>query len=332
MWYLVLLLLAKSEAAQTKCRALALSGGGSWGSYEGGVLRSFTNLLSAEETSYNFVVGTSAGAMNSLMMSQYPTGQEKQAVDFMQNLWFNINNSAVFQSWSGGIVDGLLYRPGLFDDSPLKRTMHGYIQTTLQRNISVGTCDLQDGTFYNFDQTIGLDNMVEATVCSASIPAFFPFQNFGGKQFIDGGTDYSIDIFTAVDKCLQVTPNQEEITVDMISCHHYHLQEESTDYKTFDVYSRTNSIKSYDKGMYELYYAFEAYPNVNFRYYVMPSTGLEGIPLEFGREAVSKSWNQGIGDSKNCIEKNIYAKDILNDWIANGGGKLSSKGIVHATE
>ena len=76
---MIYLLLIISTASSTTCKALVLSGGGSHGSYEAGVVNGLTYNSQAEDIAYNVVVGISTGAINSLLMSRFPMGQEFQA-------------------------------------------------------------------------------------------------------------------------------------------------------------------------------------------------------------------------------------------------------------
>ena len=134
--------------------------------------------------------------------------------------------------------------------------------------------------FTHYNESYGLYNMQEATVCSASIPAFFPYATFMGTHYMDGGVMYSIDIFEGVKRCLDVV-DEEDIIIDMTSTHKFNITNDNSTLDSVDVFWRTRSIGAYDHGMRYLYYAMIAYPKVNFRYFVMPSVHLPGIPLDF---------------------------------------------------
>ena len=67
------------------CRAIALSGGANKGAYEVGVMKGMVDLLPAEEVKWDVVTGVSAGAINAGGMSMFPTGMEKEMVDFEEH-------------------------------------------------------------------------------------------------------------------------------------------------------------------------------------------------------------------------------------------------------
>ena len=72
--------------------------------------------------------------------------------DFVVDVWRNLNgSSSIYQNWPGGIVDGLLFRPALYDTTPLKNTVSKYITKAPLRNIIVGATNLNSGEYKNFN-------------------------------------------------------------------------------------------------------------------------------------------------------------------------------------
>ena len=67
-------LIVEAYAAEPICRALAMSGGGSKGSFEAGVLYGMYHGLEnvGESFDYDVVTGVSAGAINTIGLSVYP--------------------------------------------------------------------------------------------------------------------------------------------------------------------------------------------------------------------------------------------------------------------
>mmetsp|Transcript_2074 Transcript_2074/g.1943 ORF Transcript_2074/g.1943 Transcript_2074/m.1943 type:complete len:292 (+) Transcript_2074:187-1062(+) len=283
-------------------------------------------MLPAQETQYNAVAGVSVGSLSSFMIAQYPMGQEAQASTALTNLWNSINgSSSVYVDWPGGIITGLTVERGLVDNSPLRKLMEKNWSGKFQRNITVGTTNLNTGHFDNYNETTGANNAIEMSICSASIPAFFPFQSFMGGNYVDGMVVYGIDIDSAVKRCYAVTGDYSKIIVDMLSDHHYALNQSNANMKSYEAYERANAIKKYDKGLFELYWALNAYPTVNFRYYIMPSTSLGAICLNFTKVSIDYNYNLGIKDANYIVSNNVYARDIVNQWIADNGGIIKDR-------
>ncbi len=90
------------------CLALALSGGGSKGSYQAGVLYGLVmNDADKSKYSYDIISGVSAGSINAFALSIFPKGEEVSMVKYISDTWANLKESNVFKRWSPfGIITG----------------------------------------------------------------------------------------------------------------------------------------------------------------------------------------------------------------------------------
>ena len=79
------------------CRILSMSGGGSKGAYEAGVVHSVANTLNGKDAEYDVVSGVSVGAINSAAFSLFAKGDEISLGEFMLDLWKNITNDKVYK-------------------------------------------------------------------------------------------------------------------------------------------------------------------------------------------------------------------------------------------
>jgi len=145
-------------------------------------------------------------------------------------------------------------------------------------------------------------------------------QTWNKVDYVDGGVIYMNDIGEAVERCYEVTGDYSKIIVDMLQCFRADLNGTKSDLKTLEVRSRVNEIKSFDKSMANLAWAITAFPQVNFRYYVQPSVSLGLIPLDFSHQALENNYNIGFKDAQNVVNKNIYARQIIDEWIASNNG------------
>lgn len=69
-----------------KCHALALSGGGSHGSYEAGVLWSLVKGK-PNDFKWDVITGVSAGSINALAISAFKIGDEMNMIEFLTETW-----------------------------------------------------------------------------------------------------------------------------------------------------------------------------------------------------------------------------------------------------
>ena len=70
---------AYSTANTDSCTALVLSGGGSNGAWEIGVLWGLVNYGNPDDFKYDVVSGISAGSINALALAGWEVGKEKEA-------------------------------------------------------------------------------------------------------------------------------------------------------------------------------------------------------------------------------------------------------------
>src|SRR4029077_14437432 len=97
-------------------RALVLSGGGSKGAFEVGVLQ---RLMGDQQLEDELLCGTSVGAINAAYLAQTPLGQPRDAVAELRALWGTVTTDKVHKSWFPfGKVSAFL-KPSVYDSQPL---------------------------------------------------------------------------------------------------------------------------------------------------------------------------------------------------------------------
>ncbi len=328
MWSVVWLVLLSVVKADQFCRALALEGGGSLGAYQVGVMIGMTEVLPGPDIEWNVVTGISTGALNSAGVSHFPMGQETEMAQFMKNVWLNLNSSkSVFVDWNIlGPAYGLIFEPGMYNTAPLRKTLEGLVTTPPQRNVTVGSTNLNTGKFGNFNESLGMD-IIEAVMCSAAPPLFFPPQHFQNTIWADGGCICNLDVFSAIERCLDVVPDESQIIVDMIFCSGAHLAPlPAADKLTVTaVQSRVSAVKSYDSAMWFVYNAMNAYPQVNYRYIIVPSAGMPGglVPLDFDPKNLEQELTLGTSDAHNVIQNGLDPKQMALEWKQTRYNKAS---------
>lgn len=285
------------------CYTITQGSGGTYGSYEAGAFFGLVNNLPAPEVNYSAVVGISAGSLNTMVISQYPQGSEIAASQYMLNTWLTLNgSSSIFKEFPGGVIDGLLFHSGIFNTSPEKQLIQTRISQPIQRKITLGTTNMDTGLYNRYNETIGLQGLIEATMCSSAIPILFESQNFNGWTYNDGGIYNMIDPQTAIERCLETTENESEIYVDMLSCFREVLVPEGSKIKTLDVFFRIFEIFANTYSQNAISDAMNAFPNVNFRYYLEPSVKTPfSNGLNFSQAFIQEMINVGISDAENAI-------------------------------
>jgi len=317
-----------------KCRAVALQGGGDRGAYEAGVLYGFvTNAENPSDFAYDVVTGISAGSINSLAMMIYPKGEELNMVEFLNNSWLATAQNDVFTQWPGGYLQGMFFEPSLVDNDPeltyLKSQI--YLPPNLRQGVLV-TTDINTAAkviFTEQDWESDSDFAAHVALFSSAIPFLFKYRSYPPFTFIDGGWCEGIDIEDAVLKCREMVSDDENIIVDAIYCTNSTFFDETTSkYNGLQMYFRGQDITAWRKATFIWNFTAEAFPNVNFRYFVIPSHILpdETLPLDFKPVNMEYMINLGIQDALTAMKEGegvgparmtSYANEYVNNVFYN---------------
>jgi predicted acylesterase/phospholipase RssA len=173
--------------------ALVLSGGGSFGAFEAGVL--YELLLAGKH--WDKVYGTSTGAFNAVLLAQaYIDG----SAEVLKRTWTETiqNTSDVYSDvWLNYAID---HPPYSYRRSLVKFIVDFERICTLQEKFTLTTTDLISGDVkYFVNQITTPEWFLEATIASGSMPPLFPPVNFGGMQLVDGGVKYNLPITKAIE-------------------------------------------------------------------------------------------------------------------------------------
>lgn len=191
--------------------ALVLGGGNALGAYHGGV------IAAMEEAGIepDWVAGSSIGAVMGALVAGNPPGKRAAAAREFWNRGASLDGPASWlpdewrkpfhtvaslQARIGG-RPGLYHlrvselmggdgRPGLYDASPMGRTLAGLINLDLLNSgrvrLSVMTVDLATGEEQPFDTAHGRLEVDHILASTALIPDF-PAVSINGRQYVDGG-------------------------------------------------------------------------------------------------------------------------------------------------
>lgn len=320
MVILFALFLGVVHGRDTKCRGLALAGGGAKGSYEAGAFDSFVKQLPPIEVAYDIITGVSAGSMNAGAMGLFKQGDEVAANDFLQQFWFNLTKQEVY-TIKGPLE--ILFGNSVLDNEPLRRTLTGYANTYgINRDLIVGTTNFDTGAFTRFNQTIGVTEFLEAVISSSSLQLVFPPQNWRNSTWVDGGVVNNIDMMAAVNYCQEKGFADEDIIIDALFCHDgtdFPEVEEEDLTSVWDIYERVQDIKNYEDAFRYTGQIMEEFPHVHFRYIVAPSGPMFGSSLNFGHDTIMKRIILGKGDAKHLIHTTGAegnGKEWLKEWKA----------------
>lgn len=167
-------------------RVLVLSGGGSKGAYQAGALK---YILGELKVSYDAFCGVSVGAINCAILAMFSSGEEKESINYLLDLWNNIGNSSIYKRWFPLGALHILWKHSFYDSSPLHTVIRDRIDLKKIRasgkKATAGTVSLSSGKYTIFDQDS--DHFIDAVIASASFPGMLPPVKFLGQLWTDGG-------------------------------------------------------------------------------------------------------------------------------------------------
>ena len=315
-------LITETADAAKSCRALAMSGGGSKGAFEAGAMWGLLKTdPNPEKYMWDVVTGVSAGSLNAAIVTGFAPGSEDEMVEYASDLWKNTGNSDAYENWWGGMFRGLTDKSGVYNNAAEYELVRGIIKELgdAKRKFVVSSVDVNTGNYVRFNETIPRDEQYKAFTASSLIPGVFETLKWKGHVLMDGGTVWNTNFVDAVERCREQVDNDSEITVDVIVCTGYDLKNnDQNSQDSYNNYLRNNEIKEYHTNMGDISTFVEAYPDINFRHYIQPSTPLaSGLSmLDFSNN--TNTWPmQAIGrtDGANAVAQGegfMFAK--MKEW------------------
>lgn len=179
--------------------AWALSGGGNRGPIQVGAMRA----LFERNIVPDILVGTSAGALNTMFIATNPTPATNER---LAQLWLATRARDVFPKprWLM-ILRAILSGNGLDDNQARRRNFLKYLPngvTTfgdLKAKLYLTAADLQTGRLYLYGDDPQA-KLVEAGLASTALPVVWDPELINGHQFVDGGVVANVPISIAMDR------------------------------------------------------------------------------------------------------------------------------------
>ena len=178
-------LFGPATAFNRTCNVLALSGGGSFGAVQGGILEGLLESQSVP-ASYDVITGISAGGLNAGFLSYF--ANISSGLPALHTILSGLTTGSVYKN---GILN-VLSDWSIYDNSPLGATLAGVIdgKTTASgapitligaTNVNSELLDV-----WRFDLLDAADR-VDVLMATSAIPLAFPPRAINGSYYVDGG-------------------------------------------------------------------------------------------------------------------------------------------------
>lgn len=281
-------------------KALVLSGGGSKGAFQAGVLR---ELLWNEHNQYDIICGVSVGALNGSLLATFPQGEEEKAFLKLRGIWDSISTKKVYKHWMPFSYIQALFKPSVYNSKPLHDLVKKMVTPEKIRKtgkkLMVGAVSLDTGEYNTFTEQD--DDIVEGILASSSFPAMLLPVKAREQLWTDGGVRNVTPLKEAIDA------GATHIDIVLTSPKNKPLLKKKK-YRTLEVAHRslefmmdeliTNDLKSVEtinRVAYELQGAGinSKYRQISTRLF-RPDTPLTKNSLNFSQENIQHMYKQGL--------------------------------------
>jgi NTE family protein len=173
--------------------ALVLSGGGSLGALQVGMLRAlFEHGLTPD-----LLVGTSVGAVNAAFIASRPP--TAATADQLAEVWCRLRREDVFPFSARALIVGLAgRRDHLVPDSALRRLVEQHVEFADIGDASIPLHVVAFDVNEQAEVLLSEGPAVDAIVGAASIPGVFPTVRVGTRLLVDGGVANNTPLSHAV--------------------------------------------------------------------------------------------------------------------------------------
>jgi predicted acylesterase/phospholipase RssA len=180
-----------------QCDILAMSGGGSFGMVEVGILSGLYETDSIPQH-FDIISGISAGGLNAGFLSYY--NNTSLGVSDLYNVYTSITNDDVYKLNLLKIMNDW----SIYDTTPLRSTLDSVIRNKTPEQYNnpytiIGTSNVEKEQLdiYHFN-TLSPEDKVNILMATSAIPIVFPPQHVNGTLYVDGGVISNEIIYEAM--------------------------------------------------------------------------------------------------------------------------------------
>jgi NTE family protein len=181
-------------APQSPPVAFVLSGGGSLGAIQVGMLRA----LYERDIEPDLIVATSAGAINGAFIAARP--QRVETADELAVIWRHVRRGQVFPlNPLSGLLGFLGTRAHMVPDCGLRRLVSRHVEQQRLEQLPIPLHVVAVDVVTAEELLLSTGPVVDAVMASAAIPSVLPPVRWGNRELMDGGVANNTPISHAIE-------------------------------------------------------------------------------------------------------------------------------------
>ncbi len=235
LFKILILALLISVKGMNNCNILSLSGGGSFGAVEAGILKDLLDKNKINST-FDMITGISAGGLNTAFLSY--DNNISNSIDSLIDIYQKLNTESIYSENS---VRDIYKEWGFYDTTPLENTIIDVLRTIVKQDntpislIGASNLNLERLDIFRYDLA-NFDTQINILMATSAIPFLFPPRKIDSYTYVDGGAIDNEIIYQAM---------------GFINCNFYNFTFVSASDKSV-VYQPINSYKDYINRVYKL--------------------------------------------------------------------------------
>jgi NTE family protein len=179
------------EPRPQRCVAFVFQGGGSLSAPQVGMLRA----LAEAGITPDFVIGSSAGALNAVAYASDPT---EAGLQRLENLWLTLRRRSVAGISARTLVRAIAGRgDGLFDAAPLGQLLRSDLVASELDRTRIRSHVVATGLLSGEPVVMSTGDTASALLASSAFPGIYAPVTRGGLRLVDGGVSADIPILQA---------------------------------------------------------------------------------------------------------------------------------------
>jgi NTE family protein len=174
------IIFTKDTFINSSCNILSLSGGGSFGALEIGILSS---VMSNNDLDYKLMTGISVGGLNVGYLSYFT--DINIGINKLKDIYINMKNDDVYQF---NFIEKS--RLSFYDTTPLRNTIRKILLPLNKQVIHaiVGSSNLYTGYMDIFNlEEYSMEDRINILMTTSAIPIVFPPIELNNSLYVDGG-------------------------------------------------------------------------------------------------------------------------------------------------
>lgn len=198
-------------------RILVLSGGGSRGAYQVGVLK---RLVEAGK-SWDLVAGISVGALNGSYLAMFDKADVAKGMEKLEGIWLGIKGTEdIVKPWLPSHLNHIAgyFKGSLKSSAPLLSLIESRFNHTALKSSDVdcriGAVSLGRGQFRTIRKYE--DNFLKWILASATMPVVMPPVEIEDDKWVDGGVREQTPINSVMDVIGNCLNRGEPIEIDLV--------------------------------------------------------------------------------------------------------------------